>query len=114
MPEHVRAFLIALGVADQRHSGRTFIEHLDGTYRLLKVHGETIALAGALHSIYGTHRYKPRNVPTREQVRTLVGEEPERLIYLFCTLPRNRYDGVAPEIAQALRLLAEANIKEQT
>ena len=46
MPDHLRAFLIALGVADQPHSGRTFIEHCEGVYRLLLAeHGYSIALA---------------------------------------------------------------------
>ena len=113
MPEHVREFLIALGVADQKHSGRTFIEHLEGTYQLLKEHGETIALAGALHSIYGTQFYKPRNIPAREQVKALVGDEAEWLAYLFCTLPRGRYSGVDPDTAHALNLIREANTREQ-
>jgi len=105
MPEHIRAFLVALGVATQPHSGRTFIEHLDGTYRLLQPHGETIALAGALHSIYGTQYYKPRATPTREQVRALVGAEVEQLAYLFCTLDR--------KTLKALSLIYIANAQEQ-
>lgn len=113
MPEHIRAFLVALGVADQPHSGRTLLDHLDGTYQLLLKDGETVALAGALHSIYGTQFYKPQHMPTRSQVRELIGVDAEWLVYLFCGLPRNQYGGVAPEIAHQLFLIAQANKTEQ-
>jgi hypothetical protein len=117
MPEHIRQFLLSLGVADQPHSGRTFLEHLEGTYALLQEHGEEIALAGALHSIYGTQFYTPRKQPTREQVRELVGDKAERLAWLFCSLPRSMIKNRPPCLPEAERealfLIYEANRKEQ-
>jgi len=106
MPDHLRAFLTALGVADQPHSGRTFLEHCEGVYRLLLAeHGYPIALAGALHSIYGTASYRPRRVPTRAQVRELVGRDTEELAWLFCTLKRSTI--------RALAAIDRANEMEQ-
>jgi hypothetical protein len=96
MPEHIRDFLIRLGVADQPHSGRTFLQHCEGVYRLLlSEHGYDIALAGALHSVYGTESYRPQSIPTRAQVRELVGREAEELAWLFCTLKRKQIRALA-------------------
>jgi hypothetical protein len=105
VPDHVKQFLTQIGVADQPHSGRTLLDHCEGVYRLLREHGETVALAGALHSVYGTVYYTPRYIPTREQVRTVIGTDAERLVYLFCTLERK-------QISQ-LGLMAQANALEQ-
>jgi hypothetical protein len=105
MPEHLRAFLIVLGVADQPHSGRTFIEHCEGVYQALRAEGEDVAAAGALHSVYGTESYQPRAVPSREQVRALVGSQTEMLVWLFCHLKRSQI--------RALAAIERANREEQ-
>jgi hypothetical protein len=107
MPEHIGQFLVALGVADQPHSGRTFVEHCEGVYRLLELngHGEAVRLAGALHSIYGTASYQPRVIPTREQVRALIGSQAEMLVWMFCHLKRSQI--------RALAAIDAANEKEQ-
>jgi hypothetical protein len=106
MPEHIREFLIALGIADQPHSGRTFIEHLEGVYRLLlKENDCDIALAGALHAVYGTESYRPRRMPAREEVRALIGQEAEALVWLFCMTKRKQL--------RALSAIDKANEMEQ-
>ena len=61
-----------------------------GTAKLLKELGrnETEQKAGLFHSIYGTEYYKHSeklNV-NREEVKNLIGEESENLVYIFCNL----------------------------
>jgi hypothetical protein len=105
MPEHIRAFLVGLGIADQPHSGRTFIEHLEGVYRLLEGESEAVRLAGALHAVYGTESYRPRRKPSRDDVRDLVGRDAEELIWLFCMTKRSHI--------RALSAIDKANEMEQ-
>jgi hypothetical protein len=107
MPDHIRVFLIRLGVAEQPHRGRTFLEHCEGVYRALKAAGEPedVACAGALHSIYGTQSYQPRQVPSREEVRALVGSQTEMLVWLFCHMKRGQI--------RALAAIERANREEQ-
>jgi hypothetical protein len=105
VPEHIKKFLISLGIADEDHSGRTFLDHCEGVYQLLKDQGEVLSSAGALHSIYGTRYYRPSVTPTRHQVRNLIGPEAEELVHLFCTLERHQIVRLAK--------LVEANAREQ-
>jgi len=67
-------------------------EHLLNTYDGLKAIGaeEDVALAGGLHSIYGTSVFRKVTVPPerRAVIRGLFGERAERLAWLFSTLNR--------------------------
>lgn len=90
--ESCRQYLLALGADQLLHSGRHFLAHLEGTYRLLRRWGlsEAVCHAGLFHSMYGTDGFK-RNALTlddRHEVRALIGEEAERLVYLFCSIRR--------------------------
>ncbi|HEX5126718.1 MAG TPA: GNAT family N-acetyltransferase [Rhodocyclaceae bacterium] len=81
-----------LGADKLPHSGRTFIEHLTGTYDLLKSWdcGEEIALAGLFHSIYGTNAFQQSSLSfeRRGELRALIGERAEQLAFLFCSIER--------------------------
>ena len=67
-------------------------EHLINTYDALKRLGaeEDVALAGGLHSIYGTSVFRKVTVPTerRAVIRGLFGDRAERLAWLFSTINR--------------------------
>lgn len=77
--------------ADIHHLDRTLFVHLLGTYNILKDQGKEdyVCLAGLFHSIYETE-YFTFNVPfTRDEVKELIGEKAENLVYEFCnTRPR--------------------------
>ena len=69
------------------HSRGALLDHLIGTYELLKEWGaaESVCLAGLFHSVYGTETFRggkdallPRNI-----VRSAIGAEAERLAWLF-------------------------------
>lgn len=100
--ESCRRYLMALGADRLLHSGRQFLAHLEGTYRLLRRWGlpEPVYYAGLFHSMYGTDGFK-RNALTmddRHEVRALIGEESERLVYLFCSIRRiSMFESGAPQ-----------------
>lgn len=74
------------------HSGRTLIDHLLGTYRLLERWGNPPAVcrAGLFHSIYGTNifTFKSASFDDRATIRDAIGDTAERLAFLFCVSER--------------------------
>jgi Aspartyl/Asparaginyl beta-hydroxylase/Domain of unknown function (DUF6817) len=129
------AFLVAEGADAQGHAqGRSLLDHLVGTYEILRRWGapSVVAHAALLHSVYGTDVYEQALVPTsrRPELTALAGEKAERLAYLFATTPRATLfagtfrwarelrvagDEPAPtrEELDALVLLHMANLAEQ-
>jgi hypothetical protein len=84
-----------LGAQYVKHSGRTLIQHLPGTWRILskEAEREPVCLAGLYHSIYGTNFFKtsimePGEVKNRALIQSIIGDEAEHLAYLFCTIDR--------------------------
>ncbi len=72
------------------------LDHLLGTRRLLVEWGARPALcdAGLFHSIYSTEHYGLKAVPLamRDEVRQLIGDEAESLVWLFCMMRRKTFD----------------------
>ena len=104
MDKHYRAmtdFLVGLGAAKVAHSTGTYLAHLIGVHRDLEEWGcdQDVCRAGMFHSIYGTepfhwlpfHWFK---VPLdqRGEIRDLIGERAERLVYLNCAMTRSDFD----------------------
>lgn len=134
-PSELVRFLISAGADERRHSGRTLLEHLEGTYRLMKLWRceDYLCFAGLFHSVYGTSGFANACVPEgqRHAVSRLIGDAAERLVYLFSIAQRphgllyagatlriqNRVSGanVAVSQAQARNLVAIecANLAEQ-
>ena len=82
-----------LGARSVRHGrGRTLYQHLLETSTILGVWAQPLHVreAGALHSVYGTDVFRGRllGLERRAEIRALVGEQGERLVYLFAVLPR--------------------------
>lgn len=77
------------------HSNRSFWDHLYNTGYLLWKLGEPeyICDAGLYHSVYDTAYYKAGLDVTREQIKKLIGEKAENLVYIFCKL-ENRTDAL--------------------
>lgn len=85
-------FLKAHHAADTGHSGRTLLQHLEGTERILKdwkmpLH---MQLAGLCHSVYGTNIFTVKTMTEEERVVLIaaIGRQAERLAYLFCMTNR--------------------------
>lgn len=97
-PEAAISFLKELGADKIAHrANRTLLEHLIATYQLLARwrHQQPVALAGLMHSVYGTDAFETACLAPsqREPVRAIVGEEAERLAYLFSAMERDRFLG---------------------
>jgi hypothetical protein len=97
-PDELRSIvesLVALGCEQTPHSGRTLLHHLIGTYRILGRWKEPLPVlfGGLCHSLYGTPQFKHATLTLerRETLRALLGEEAERLVYLFCALERRSF-----------------------
>lgn len=105
--------------------------HLLGVYDMLVAAGAEpdVCLAGGLHSVYGTNRFKgckPSDA-RRAAVRAAFGDAVERLVFLFSTVnrPRGLDNGVptdsasgqpaavSPAELRALRLVEAANLLDQ-
>src|SRR5947209_2494003 len=91
--ESVVAFLEHEGAAGVRHAhGRTLLDHLVETYAILQRWNQPVWLqyAGLIHSVYGTDAFGQRLLaPSRRaELSVLVGEQAERLAYLFGVTPR--------------------------
>ena len=111
-----------------RRMGLTLGEHLTNTYDDLKRMGadEDVALAGGLHSIYGTNAFRSASIGAdkRPVIRGLFGERAERLAWTFAQINRPRcFEGeeiknwqtgepveVSPEDLKDLMLIEVANL----
>lgn len=85
-------FLIRVGVLDQPHGRTSLADHLMGTAGILQSWGLStdVVIAGLIHSIYGTEYYtlQVAEDADRRRVKSLVGEQPERLAYIFGKMDR--------------------------
>jgi hypothetical protein len=117
------AFLKVAGAFQKPHSGRTLGHHLLGTYALLVDAGcdaET-CLAGGLHSIFGTSRFRKAICDPEEdgwRVSRLFGHYTYDLVFWFAnyeTKDIDVYAGQDPDDGDmlCLALITAANILEQ-
>ncbi|XVF44607.1 hypothetical protein PTKIN_Ptkin02bG0137900 [Pterospermum kingtungense] len=87
------ATLRSVGAGECWHKHSSFLEHLVDIYRILKIWKaqDPVCLCGLFHSAYSNSYvnlaiFDPST--GREEVRGHVGEAAERLIHLFCIVPR--------------------------
>jgi hypothetical protein len=75
------------GVSVTEHGQTTLLSHLKGTYEILTKWNcdQEVCMAGLCHSIYGTESFlkTPATLDNRKYVQDLIGDEAERLTYLF-------------------------------
>ena len=78
-------FVIQVGADNVQHSGKTYLAHVIGVYRLMKSWAEEdeMCRAAIFHSIYGTEGFQDFTLPLdrREEVCALIGERAEQLSY---------------------------------
>jgi hypothetical protein len=94
--KHLTNFLLGEGVEQVGHTGKSYLAHLIGVYKLMETQGctEELCRAGMFHSIYGTERFQGFKLllERRPEVRALIGERAERLAYLNCAMDRSTFD----------------------
>jgi len=88
------------GAESIEHSGRTLLDHLVGTHNLLKQwhRREPVCDAGLFHSVYGTEHFPKTTMAAslRLLVKSLIGEDAERLVWIFGALERESFDRNIP------------------
>jgi hypothetical protein len=104
IPVKLKDYLLVQGANATAHSGATLWDHLAGVHRILHACGsnDDLCMAGLFHSIYGTQSFKQTIIDKnrRHEVKALIGEYAESLVWAFCTLPRPK--------------LLETSLKQQT
>lgn len=94
--KQMTAFLLAHGIEEMEHTGKTYLGHLIAVHRMMEEQAcSTCACrAGLFHSIYGTEAFQRFQLPLdgRAEIRDLIGERAERLAYLNCAMDRASFD----------------------
>jgi SAM-dependent methyltransferase len=90
LAEEVAELLRTLGAAEVEHPSGALLDHLLGTYEVLRRWecSEDLCGAGLFHSVYGTEFFETQTVKNRDVVRERLGERAERLAYLFAAMIR--------------------------
>lgn len=92
--EHLE-LLTSLNTDENPHSGGELLDHLKGTHDFLETWGndQNVCLGGLFHSIYGTQSYKTESATQedRRHIREVIGEQAERLAYLFSMTKRQGF-----------------------
>ena len=103
------------------HSGRTLLEHLIGTYKILDEGFAPLHVcnAGLFHSVYGTAYFKPKTISLdkRDIVKDIIGREAENLAFMFCVIPTPRFENIMSltdeKVRDELLMIEDANREEQ-
>ncbi|KAJ4778392.1 E3 ubiquitin-protein ligase [Rhynchospora pubera] len=89
------SILCASGAGECYHKHGNFLSHLLDVYRILKLWSapDSVARCGLFHSSY-SNSYVNLAIfdasTSRDHVKSIIGEEAEQLVYLFCIVPRHR------------------------
>jgi hypothetical protein len=72
------------------HSHSNFFNHLIGTFNILKKwkQNEDLCVAGMFHNIYGNKYFDPNLNVTRQEIKNLIGEHAENLVYKYVNCDR--------------------------
>ncbi|PKU85103.1 uncharacterized protein LOC110112200 [Dendrobium catenatum] len=91
---HMVSAITSVGAGECWHKDNCFLGHLLDVYRILKLWGapDPVARCGLFHSVYSNSYvdlaiFDPAN-GGRELLRSIAGDEAERLVHLFCIVPR--------------------------
>ena len=81
-------YMISLGADKIPHRDDNLLAHSTRVSGLLYTYGRSMdeVKAGLFHSIYGTEFQMYKINVSREEVRNIIGEYSEHMVYTFCTL----------------------------
>ena len=100
--------LKAENALDVGHTEGNYLGHCASVYRDMKRWGadEDLALAGLLHSLYGTGLFQSfkLELDRRDQIRSIAGERAERLAYLNCAVVYDSFDDEVQRGAPPFRM----------
>ena len=96
--KELTAFFQQVGAADVGHTNKTYLAHCIGVHNDMKKWGgiEEICRAALFHSMYGTELFQDFALPIerRGEVREMIGERAEYLVYVNCAMERDTFDGL--------------------
>jgi hypothetical protein len=111
-------YLVGLGVEQIGHTGKSYLAHLIGVYRLMEARGcsEELCAAGMFHSVYGTELFQRFKLALerRPEVRALIGERAERLAYWNCAMDRASLDRALEQAEGPYRIIDRLTNEEVT
>ncbi|MGY8824122.1 MAG: DUF6817 domain-containing protein [Candidatus Latescibacterota bacterium] len=91
-------FFKEVGAADVSHTNKSYLAHCIGVHNDMKKWDcdEEMCRAGLYHSIYGTELFQDFALPVarRGEVRALIGERAEYLVYVNCAMVRDSFDSL--------------------
>jgi hypothetical protein len=118
--ELLRNFLTKIGAHQKPHKEGSLMDHLIRVFHLMKSVGigDILALAGGLHSVYGTQAYKNACLQwENNEISKLFGAETDRLVRLFSRLnrPQDLLDGsnLPEQDLFLMRCIEVANLYDQ-
>ncbi|KAK9052625.1 hypothetical protein SSX86_029255 [Deinandra increscens subsp. villosa] len=115
------AVLKSVGAGECWHKHGSFLDHLIDIYRILKLWGapDAVCLCGLFHSAYSNSYvnlaiFDPST--GRDVVRRHVGDAAERLIHLFCVVPRQKliHDDLLFRYSDESELVQHVNDSEKS
>lgn len=122
---HLIQYLIDLGADKIAHSQGNLLEHLRRTSNYVEKHGgsDAAVTAALFHSVYSTQVFKKILLDSQDRspLKKLIGEESERLVYIFSVLDRESLwswmnsKGIEPmknRIDQKILLISRKESKE--
>jgi hypothetical protein len=85
-------FLFNKNCHNIKHSHSNFLNHLIGTFNILKKwkQPEDLCVAGMFHNIYGNNYFNPNLNVSREEIRNLIGEKAESLVFRFVNCDKDK------------------------
>ena len=97
--------LFARSAGEDWHKAGTFKDHLFGVARILTLWNQPreVVLLGLFHSVYSNEYVDLKlfdGSGNRAELATALGEEAERLVHTFCTMPRSAFTKRMAEIAR--------------
>ncbi len=98
--KELTAFFGEVGADKVGHTNKSYVAHAIGVYTDLKEWGfdEEFARIGLFHSIYGTQLFQGFTLPLerRGDIRRMIGDHPEFLVYVNCAMDRDSFDAQVP------------------
>jgi len=72
------------------HTDRTLFDHLCNVEKILRICRceEYVCLAGLYHSVYGTSAFKNKLISDRKNIKEVIGNDAEKLVWIFCSIKR--------------------------
>ncbi len=85
-------YLISKNTQSIPHNDKTFFDHLNNVYNLLKKvkAPKHVCSAGLFHSIYGNDIFNLPIEKDREIIKSLIGKKAEQLVFTFNNTPREK------------------------